>query len=353
MFNQYYQESSNGGKPFESIDVNERYRIILEINNAIISNLKLYDLFQATAKAINERLSFDSAGLSLYEPERDVLKAYAVKTFSALDRLSPDILQMPRVGSRLGFVFDNKKPLIASDLYREQQFATDKIILEVGLRSYIVTPLMVGERAIGTFNVGSKTPNKFREADAEFLSLVAKQIAIAIDNARSHEEIEKLKNRLEIENISLKEELKEEYNFDEIIGRSKALKKILAQVEMVAKGQGKETFKGWRKTERGVYEHIEDGWWNLINSDQDRAAQESQGLIFDRTREYLGTSDAWIVQFRKMLLDQMKAVEEGRDPLGVIRDPAKNDYIYFDAMMNFADGRNTAPEMINARIPAE
>jgi formate hydrogenlyase transcriptional activator len=235
MFNLSYQESSNGGKPFELIDVNERYRIILEINDAIISNLKLYDLFQATANAINGKLHFDSAGLSLYEPERDVLKAYAVKTFSPLDRLSPDILEMPRVGSLIGWAFDNKRSLVATDLSREQRFATDKIILEAGLRSYVVTPLMVGERAIGTFNMGSKTPNKFQEADVDFLSLVAKQIAIAIDNVRSHEEIEKLKCRLERENISLKEEIKIEYNFDEIIGESNALKKVLAQIEMVAK----------------------------------------------------------------------------------------------------------------------
>ena len=120
------------------------------------------------------------------------------------------------------------------------------------------------------------------------------------------------------------------------------------QVEMVAKGQGKEIFKGWRNTQRGVYERIEDGWWNLINSDQDRAAQESQGLTHDRSREYLGTSDAGIVQFRRLLHEQMDRVANGQDPLGVIRDPAKNVELFFDAMMNFADGANTAPEMINA-----
>lgn len=235
MVNITNQESNNGGKPFELIDINERYRIMLEINNTINSNLKLYDLFQATAKTINGKLSFDTAGLSLYESERDVLKAYAVKAFSPLDRLTPDILQMPRVGSRIGWAFDNKRSLVANDLSREQRFATDKIILEAGLRSYVVTPLVVGERAIGTFNIGSKTPYKFQEADVDFLSLVAKPIAIAIDNAKSHEEIEKLKIRLEVENISLKEEIKTEYNFDEIIGESNALKKVLARVEMVAK----------------------------------------------------------------------------------------------------------------------
>src|ERR1700752_1649561 len=91
VFNLYYQESNNNGKLVELVEPKETYRIILEINNSIISNLELYDLFQATAKAINEKLSFDSAGLSLYESVRDVLKVYAVKTFSTLDRLSPDI----------------------------------------------------------------------------------------------------------------------------------------------------------------------------------------------------------------------------------------------------------------------
>ena len=120
------------------------------------------------------------------------------------------------------------------------------------------------------------------------------------------------------------------------------------QVEMVEPGQGKEVFKGWKTTQRGVYEHIADGWWNLINSDQDRAAQESQGVIHDRTREFLGTSDAGIVQFRKLLHEQMDLADGGRDTLGVIRDSAGNQSLDFDAMMNFADGANSAPEMINA-----
>lgn len=121
------------------------------------------------------------------------------------------------------------------------------------------------------------------------------------------------------------------------------------QVEIVAPGQGKEIFRGWKTTERGVYQRVEDGWWNLASSEQDRAAQESQGVIHDRTREYLGTSDGQIMAFRRLLREQMDLVDAGKDPLGVIRDPANNVALNFDAMMNFADGTNAAPAMISAQ----
>lgn len=62
---------------------------------------------------------------------------------------------------------------------------------------------------------------------------------------------------------------------------------------------------------------------------QDRMAWETQGAIFDRTRENLGVSDRGILMFRKMLEEQIHAVERGEDPLGTLRDPAKNVMIAF------------------------
>jgi 5,5'-dehydrodivanillate O-demethylase len=85
-----------------------------------------------------------------------------------------------------------------------------------------------------------------------------------------------------------------------------------------------------RVKERGVYERVEDDWWGLASREQDRAAQESQGIIADRSRETLGTSDRGIAIFRRMLNDAIAAVERGNDPPGVIRD-ANHDVITFDA----------------------
>jgi 5,5'-dehydrodivanillate O-demethylase len=88
--------------------------------------------------------------------------------------------------------------------------------------------------------------------------------------------------------------------------------------------------KGLTVTTPGVYERVEDGWWGLPNREQDRAAQESQGRIADRTREILATSDRGVVMFRRMLAEGVAAVERGEDPAGVVRTSA-DELIMFDA----------------------
>jgi hypothetical protein len=89
--------------------------------------------------------------------------------------------------------------------------------------------------------------------------------------------------------------------------------------------------------ERGVYRTVDDGWWRLASEEQDRAAQESQGVITDRTREFLATSDRGIMLLRKLLLDSVNAIESGKDPFGLLRDPSLNTIVRFDAQKNFAD----------------
>jgi len=89
--------------------------------------------------------------------------------------------------------------------------------------------------------------------------------------------------------------------------------------------------KGFRKNQPGVYERVIDGWWNLPNREQDRVAQETQGTIADRTKEHLATSDEGILLLRKMLRESIDAVQQGRDPMGVIRDPNQNKPITFDS----------------------
>ncbi len=57
---------------------------------------------------------------------------------------------------------------------------------------------------------------------------------------------------------------------------------------------------------------------------QDMMAWVTQGDITDRTTERLGTSDKGVILFRQLIEEQIRRVEQGEDPLGVIRDPAKN-----------------------------
>lgn len=69
----------------------------------------------------------------------------------------------------------------------------------------------------------------------------------------------------------------------------------------------------------------ENGQWicsHVIN--QDVVAWVGQGRIADRTKETLGASDRGIAMLRRQLFDDIEAIQAGRDPKGVIRDPASN-----------------------------
>jgi hypothetical protein len=81
MSERLYPGSYSAETKVDSLRSEEKYRIILEINNAIISNLKFQDLFQAITEAIREKLSFDLMCLILYEPMRDVVRLHDFKAF--------------------------------------------------------------------------------------------------------------------------------------------------------------------------------------------------------------------------------------------------------------------------------
>jgi 5,5'-dehydrodivanillate O-demethylase len=80
-----------------------------------------------------------------------------------------------------------------------------------------------------------------------------------------------------------------------------------------------------RDTKFGVYAALESDWWGLNVSDQDRMAVEQQGIVADRPNEHLAVSDGGIIEMRKMMRESLAAVAAGKDPLFVIRDPAKQN----------------------------
>ena len=71
-----------------------------------------------------------------------------------------------------------------------------------------------------------------------------------------------------------------------------------------------------------------DGDFHLDNfASQDHMAWETQGAVANREREHLGEADRGIIMFRKLLSEQIAAVQNGADPVGVNRDPRKDEII--------------------------
>jgi 5,5'-dehydrodivanillate O-demethylase len=97
-----------------------------------------------------------------------------------------------------------------------------------------------------------------------------------------------------------------------------------------------ESAEGLRESQFGVYRWDESIGW-FARGDQDRVAQESQGPIFDRTTEHLAYTDRGVILLRRLYKESIDAVKQGRDPIGVIRDPAKNQVIRLEPHEDLLD----------------
>ncbi len=172
----------------------EQTRTLLEINNAIVTKLTKDELLHAICEATKRAVPFDEVGLMLHEPDTDTLRVVAIE--------SPLPSEFFKVGHPLnrdgpaGKAFDHRCVVLQKDLEREAQTETERRVLADGVRSVCGLPLIIHDRCLGALSVTSMTRNQYSEEDAAFLQEVASQVAIAIANMQSHEEIASLNTRI-------------------------------------------------------------------------------------------------------------------------------------------------------------
>jgi formate hydrogenlyase transcriptional activator len=165
----------------------ERERLMLEINNAVVTQLDLRELAQVTSSRLREVLQHDVTGISLYDPETNQFRAYL---FDLPDNLPPieEGTLMPLEGSVGGLAFMSGQPVFMSRPDPTVQAGEfDRRLIEAGVKSGGVVPLIAHDRKLGFLGVGSFREDAFSEADQELLCHIANQIAIAVENALNFE----------------------------------------------------------------------------------------------------------------------------------------------------------------------
>ncbi len=123
---------------------------------------------------------------------------------------------------------------LASGDLRELSDPLARTMVKSGIRSLCCVPLIAGGRTWGTLNPSSVEENAFGPPEVEYLQQVANQIAAALQNAHSYQEIARLKDRLAQEKRLLEYEVRSAHKSDEIVGASPALKRVLDYAAIVA-----------------------------------------------------------------------------------------------------------------------
>ena len=213
----------------------ERWRVLLNVNNAVVTCLDRESLFEATAGALEGVIPFDRAALVLNDPAGDGFKVLGVHVPAPLKSTIPIGVLWPRHGSRSGWIADTGRPLITTDLREEaDRFSEHPPLLKEGILSALSVPLKVKDTFLGTLNIGSRRTGQYGEADSELLLAIADQVVLAIQNMLNYEEIASLKSRLEQENLYLQEESRSDAAFADVIGDSPAIQRVLSSVSRVA-----------------------------------------------------------------------------------------------------------------------
>jgi formate hydrogenlyase transcriptional activator len=213
---------------------NERLRLLLDINNAIVSNLTLKELLLAVSGWLRKFFPIDFASMVIKEEDTGMLRVHALDMPAPGGVLGEGAL-LPMEGTPPGIAIQTRKTVMRDRLdFNEFYSPIIREAYKAGLRCGISVPLICHDRVLGTINVGSLKECAFTKKDAELLEQIAVQVAIAVENSLAYRELATLKNKLASEKLYLEEEIQTEYNFEEIIGQSATLKKILQQVATVA-----------------------------------------------------------------------------------------------------------------------
>ena len=212
----------------------DRLQVLLDVNNVLVTSREVSELFRGIVASLERVIHHDFTSLALLDPATGLLKIHALD-FPGRQELLKQEITVPRDSSPSGRAISTGLPLLVrgAELERYPSEAL-RFLRSEGIETLCCVPLTTHGRTFGSLNLASRSGEAFTAEDVELLRQVSTQIAIAVENALAFKEIEALKNKLAEEKLYLEEEIRSEFNFEEIIGESPALKRALAQVELAA-----------------------------------------------------------------------------------------------------------------------
>jgi formate hydrogenlyase transcriptional activator len=209
----------------------DRFQTLVSVAESITSSREPEDLFRRLAAELRRVVRFDFVAFVLHDPERGIVRG------DLLDARSMALAPRPEAvlaESPSGFVVQTQQPLVVPDTSAETRFSEMTLIRQDGIESFCLLPLTTAHKRLGALGFGRRERAAYPAGEVQFLSEVAKLVAVAIENAMAFREIAQLKDKLAEERLYLESEIRTELTFEHIVGESPALRQTLQQVEIVA-----------------------------------------------------------------------------------------------------------------------
>jgi formate hydrogenlyase transcriptional activator len=210
--------------------------LLLDVTNLLLTHRDLPSLFHSLSDCIGRVIPHDYACVATHrdhasDPRRLKYELIVVDGTRRPELEARELIMSNAFAAHMAA----GQPLVFDVEYVQQNNPPlANVFRSVGLRSFCALPLRTARRTVGILNVGSRQVDAFIPPAVQLLRQISGQIAIAMENAGSYAELEALKERLANEKLYLEEEVRSQHGFMDIVGNSRALREVLAQVETVA-----------------------------------------------------------------------------------------------------------------------
>jgi transcriptional regulator with GAF, ATPase, and Fis domain len=210
-----------------------RYKLLLDVNNAIISQTSREDLFRSLAREIRSIVAYDRFGISIYDPASNSTNWFATAdgiTVESMDD-SPRSLDKAPVARH---VITSRRPLIIPELAQYAHWNTVRLMMDAGLKATMAFPLIVRNDIMGTLHFSFKEPPPSLDELSGFLAELSGQVALAVDNMLAHTKLVEMNTRLEQQKRYLLRDADTQYHPGKFYYSSSIMRSIMRQLDMVA-----------------------------------------------------------------------------------------------------------------------
>jgi formate hydrogenlyase transcriptional activator len=195
-----------------------RLQLLLDLTGQIVSNVEIHHLLLTASAMIRRMIQCDAVAIHLPDKETSSLRVFAMTSHehASSDEENNGRAEGSTSGEEVCEVFRSRKPIHSRD------------------NAGYVSPLISRNRVLGVMEFFQQKGQVLLLQDAEFVSQIANQVALTIENAQAYAEIGELKEQLSKEKLYLEDEIRSEQGFEELIGRSSAIRGVLRNIEIVA-----------------------------------------------------------------------------------------------------------------------
>jgi len=211
--------------------VDAHLHALREISSVIASEPNLQAIVNRTLGVLARIIPFGSIALLLHDEKSGLARIHALQTGSGHSGLEIGT-EISLQGTGFGLAMEEQKPILIEDGQSELRKLPDLAARLKGdpIRSFYALPLSTARRRLGLLVAATVKSDAFNSEDLELMDCVASHLSIAFDSALAFESV----GHLEDQRAYLESEIISESGFEDIIGRSDALRKVLEQVQIVA-----------------------------------------------------------------------------------------------------------------------